>query len=343
MALKMTAVFCVAAPLLLPAAAAPAADHPWMSDKALVAAAQKEGTVIFLSSFNEDELLARLKFFEEATGIKSERIRGGDEALISRITIANRAGRQVWDAIEISNVHGFPDEWTAEYQLSEAEHLIPAAKDPRHRWYGTETIFHVPAYNTARVNKVNLPTSYADFANHPELKGHVAVESSDRFWLQGLFMYYGEAKATALIDSIVKAVDPIVYTSHIGLARAVGAGEFWVQINNFLNLTLNVQKAGDPIDYWVLDPVVITGHQLGINAKAPHRNAARLLANYLISAEGQAQNAKFGRQPTRLDVATDPPGLFEIIKTHPTVVPVATAAEESAWQKKLDVLFKRRQ
>jgi iron(III) transport system substrate-binding protein len=343
MAGKIPAALCVGASLLLTAAAAGAADHPWMSDKALVAAAQKEGEVIFLSSFNEDELLARLAFFDEATGIKSSRIRGGDEALISRITIASRAGRQVWDAIEISNVHGFPDDWTLPYELSEAVHLIPEAKDPRHRWYGTETIFHVPGYNTGRVNKANLPTSYADFVNHPELKGHVAVESSDRFWLQGMFMYYGEAKATALIDSIVKAVDPIVFTSHIGLARAVGSGEFWMQLNNFLNLTLNVQKSGDPIDYWVVDPVVITGHQLGINAKAPHANAAKLLANYLISAEGQAQNAKYGRLPTRADVATDPPGLFELIKSHPTVVPVATAAEESGWQKKLDALFKRKQ
>src|SRR3954470_22480382 len=137
MAMRKSAVFCAAASLLL-VTGARAADHPWMSDKALVAAAQKEGNVIFLSSFNEDELLARLKFFEDATGIKSDRIRGGDEALVSRITIANRAGRQVWDAIEISNVHGFPDEWTLEYELSEAQHLIPAAKDPKHRWYGTE-------------------------------------------------------------------------------------------------------------------------------------------------------------------------------------------------------------
>jgi hypothetical protein len=42
-------------------------------------------------------------------------------------------------------------------------------------------------------------------------------------------------------------------------------------------------------------------------------------------------------------VPTDPPGLFDIIKTHPTVVPVASAAEESARQKKLDALFKRKQ
>ena len=39
------------------------------------------------------------------------------------------------------------------------------------------------------------------------------------------------------------------------LARALGAGEYLVALNNFINLTFNVQMGGAPTDIFVLDPV----------------------------------------------------------------------------------------
>ncbi len=42
---------------------------------------------------------------------------------------------------------------------------------------------------------------------------------------------------------------------HIAATRGVGSGEYRIAHNSFLNLTLNVKLAGQPTDFWVLDPV----------------------------------------------------------------------------------------
>src|ERR1700750_2555931 len=93
---------------LLALTPAVAADHPWMSDAALVAAAQKEGTVTFYSSTNEDEQLPELKLFSDAPGIKTCYIRGGDSQLMARIQVESRAGKELWDAINIPEVESMP-------------------------------------------------------------------------------------------------------------------------------------------------------------------------------------------------------------------------------------------
>src|SRR5947207_2724947 len=97
-----------AALLLLAGLPARAADRSWMSNAGLVAAAQKEGSVTFYSSTNEDEQLPELKLFTDATGIKGDYIRGGDAALMSRIQVESRAGKELWDVVAIPEVESMP-------------------------------------------------------------------------------------------------------------------------------------------------------------------------------------------------------------------------------------------
>ena len=58
-----------------------------------------------------------------------------------------------------------------------------------------------------------------------------------------MFQYFGEDKATALIKDIVTAIQPITTDGHLAQARSVGSGEFWLSLNNFVNLTMNVKLA----------------------------------------------------------------------------------------------------
>ena len=46
-------------------------------------------------------------------------------------------------------------------------------------------------------------------------------------------------------------------------------------------------------------PPVISGQQLGIYAKAPHINAAKLFAEWMITPEGQAVVDSVGREVSR--------------------------------------------
>ena len=326
--------------LLLGTAPALAAEHSWMSDKTLVEAAKKEGTVAIWSSINEDEQNPQLALFTEATGIKVDYIRGADAPLMSRMAVEKRASKESWDDFQIQAVHSVPKEWLMPFTPSEASHLLPQARDPDRRWYGTYLVFHTPAYNTTKVKKDELPKSYEDFAKHPQWKGHVGIDYTDRDWFAGLMTSYGQDKGGKVIGEIVDKLEPALYKGHLALARALGSGEYWLNLNNYLNLVLNVKIAGDPVDWWILEPVVTSMGEIGVNAKAPHPNAAKLLANYLLSGEAQQMRTKWGRIPSRADVESNPPGILKAFEGKKTVNPHLSPEDDQKWQKAFNTAFK---
>jgi iron(III) transport system substrate-binding protein len=323
--------------LLLPSVAS-AQDHAWM-DKSLLAAAKKEGTVTAYGSMNEEEALPVFKVFQDATGIPVEYVRASDTQLMSRITVEQRAGKQSWDVLQTTAVNKLPDKWLAQFDPSEAKNLQPQARDPNRRWYGVYANYNSPGYNTEKVKKADLPKTLEEFAKKTAWKGHVAIDYSDNEWLRAVIQYYGEDKGKAIIRSIVKNLDVKVTKGHLALARSVGAGEYWVALNNYTNLTLNVKLGGGPTDFWVMEPVAVFYGQVGVNAKAPHPNAARLLANFVLSKEGQTLFTKRGRIPTREDVESNPPGVLKAYQGKKVVSAVMSAKEEDKWQKLFKELF----
>jgi ABC-type Fe3+ transport system substrate-binding protein len=144
------------------------------------------------------------------------------------------------------------------------------------------------------------------------------------------------------MGEIVDVLKPVVIQGHLAAARAVGAGEYWIALNNYLNLTLNVKLAGQPTDFWVLDPVSQQYGQAGISSNAPNPNAARLAMNFLISRESQQFLARFGRLPTRDDVETNPKGVLDPVLKAKVITTMLTPEEGRKWSKVFDDTFRRR-
>lgn len=334
------AALCAATALLVAAGSAAAAEHAWL-DPALLAAAKKEGSVTIFSAINEEEEVPLLQLFQDATGIKADYVRSADAALMSRITIEKRAGKESWDVLEIQAIEGLPKDWRLSFVPPEGKHLLPGASDPEGRWYGDFLVYHTPAYNTRFVKKADLPQSYADFAKHPEWAGHVGIDSTDRNWLSGVVDFYGERQGMAIMRDIAAVLHPILYKGHLALARAVGSGEYWIALNNYVNLTLSTITAGDPEDWWILEPVVTTYCGVAVNVKAPHPNAAKLLVNYMISAEAQQIRTKAGHIPTRTDVQTDPPDMLQRFAAKQKAPGALQPEADAKWQKIFNDVFKQ--
>jgi len=144
------------------------------------------------------------------------------------------------------------------------------------------------------------------------------------------------------VRSIVAALSPVVTDGHLAMARATGAGEYWISLNNYVNLSMNVKLAGAPIDIWPLDPVTLFFGQVGVNARAPHPNAARLAASFMLSQQSQKFLAGFGRLPTRADVPFNPPGIIEMLRRKQVITVLLTPDEERKWQRRFDQLFRGR-
>jgi iron(III) transport system substrate-binding protein len=333
------AVLPAALALIGCALATPAVAQSWLDQK-LLEAAKKEGALVVYGSMNEEEALPYYKTFTEATGIKVTYVRTSDTGVMGRIAVEFRAKQHVWDVVMTTPVNRLPDAALAQIDPPEAKGLIPQARDPNRRWYGVYANYNSPAYNTKFVKKEQLPKTYEDFLKMKEWRGKIAIDNADTEWLMAIFTHYGEDKGRKLVQDIIATLAPVVTEGHLALARAIGSGEYWVALNNYTNLTVNVKLAGAPTDYWAIDPVALIFGSVGVAANAPNPNGARLLANYVLSREAQSQLTKRGRIPTRPDTPSHPPDVSETLLKQKVVTAVLSAAEQKRWQGEFQKLFR---
>src|SRR6266496_3473050 len=75
-------------------------------------------------------------------------------------------------------------------------HLVdlPAAAIPAHRmWFPDRLNFFVVAYNTAKVQRSDIPASYEGFLD-PKWKGRIGIEATDAEWMATLVKKWGNEK-----------------------------------------------------------------------------------------------------------------------------------------------------
>jgi iron(III) transport system substrate-binding protein len=263
-------------------------------------------------------------------------VRGSDAQLIARMMIESRASRGAWDLVLITAAHKLPQQMLAQIDPPEAQHLFSAARDPNHRWYGFSANYNVPAYNTNALKPADLPQSDVELAKRADWAGRVVVNEYDSEWVTALLEHYGDSKGRDLLRALGTTLKPAIVNGHLAVARAVGSGEYLVALTNYVNLTMNVKLAGAPTDYWAIDPVGVFYMQVSASAQAPHPNAARLGANFILSQEGQSLLAVRGRIPSRADVETNPPGVLKAMLAK-KVIPISLDPEQ---EKKADAVFK---
>jgi iron(III) transport system substrate-binding protein len=317
-----------------------AQEHSWLLPD-LLSAAKTEGALTVYGSMNEQEALPLWKLFEDVTGVTVSYVRSSDTQIMAKVAIENRSGQHTWDIAFTTTVPQLPSAYLAQFDPPEAKGLMVQARDPNRRWYGGYANYNAPAYNTDLVNKADLPQRYEDFVAHKEWAGKIAIDDTDNEWLAAICAAYGEERGQALVKSIVAALDPIVTDGHLALARSVGSGEYWLALNNFLPLTLNVKMSGAPTDFWLIEPVPLIFGSVGVNALAPHPNAARLAGNFVLSQEAETFMTRKGRLPTRPDVSTNPPEVGDMLKQKKIIPVVFNGDDQKKWQKIFNGVFGR--
>lgn len=332
----------IGAAAFLAAGSALAADPSWMSDKDLVAKAKKEGKLVVYASMNEKEGATVFGAFEKATGIKVDYVRSSDTGLLARITVEKRAKKEGWDILQTTALHRLPPQWLSQIDPPEAKAIPAFAKDPGKRWVGIYSNYNSPAYNTNLVKKADLPKTYDEFIKKTEWAGKTVIDATDEEWLYALCKHFGEPKCIDIATGLAKSLKPAVVQGHLALGRQVGAGEYAVALNNYVNLTMNVKMGGGATDFWVMEPVTVFYGQVGVNSGAPHPNAGRLVANFLASEDGQKVLTKGGRIPTRPGVETNPVGVMKQIEGKVIIPVIISGEEEEKWSKRFNEIFSRR-
>jgi iron(III) transport system substrate-binding protein len=289
----------VVALLLLAAPAEAAAPDPTPVTPELVAAAGKEGRVVFYTSI--ELRLAELlgKTFEAMyPGITVQVERSGAERIFQRVSQEEESNVHAADVVESSDI-GHALAWKRAGLLAP---FVPAdvagwpadAKDGDGFFAADRATLSVMGYNTRLVKPEDAPKSFADLLDprwadkivkaHPGYSGTIMTATFEQS--RALGWDYFAKLARQHVMQVQSATDP---------PKKLAQGERPVMADGSEYVTFELQAAGNPlaIVYPTEGTPLVVG-SAAVMKSAPHPNAARLFTLYLFSHDGQQLMSDMG-------------------------------------------------
>ncbi|MSP30371.1 MAG: extracellular solute-binding protein [Acetobacteraceae bacterium] len=301
----------------------------------LIAAAKKEGKVTQYSSNDLTLATTLAKAFEaKYPGINVQLERSGAERNYQRISQEYSSNIRVVDTVTSSDI-SYLAAWIKSglivpYVTEEAMHLSADAREEG-GFYAKETFsLMIPAYNQQLVKDADVPKSWADLL-HPKWHGKMVkahpgysgnIMTGTYILSKTLGWEYFEKLSKQKIMQVQSAVDP---------AQRVAQGERQIAADGSENAAFRTARKGGPVvPIYPTEgcPVVPTG--IAIMAAAPHPNAARLLAHFVLSADGQQILADYGGRSFLPRIAVPaglkPTGELKLLHADPAAVALETEA-----------------
>jgi iron(III) transport system substrate-binding protein len=269
---------------------------------AVEVAASKEGKLSIYHNLNPAgaELLAK-EFRKDRPDIDVEMTRLGSSPLIQRISTEFAAGRNIVDAAIT-----FPDErifsgikagWMAEWVPPELKNFRPGANYlDKNVMFNIQTAREAIVWNTQKIKLTDAPKEWADLFN-PRWKGKVGMNPPWRsVAIQGIVAYW-EKLGLGDTAAKLKANDVRFFEGSAGIMQAVIRGD--VHVAEMTDLPLNAALAdGAPIGFvYPKSGTTLSEGYVFVAAKAPHPNAGRVFANWLLTARGQTLLQSFAGLP----------------------------------------------
>ena len=273
------------------------------SEADLIAAARKEGQVVFWSSMRIDDSKSLAAGFEaKYPFIKVEIFRAGGEQIVNRAIAEHLAGKTTYDVLNAFALKVLQNRGLLQpYAAPEANHYPGGFKDGQNFWVSLYSGYNVIGYNTKLVAKGEAPKNWEDLLQ-PRWKGKLGMDDEEYFWHAGMLKHWGEDKGRKYMEALSRQ-GLNFRNGHALLADLMSVGEFPVAVVVYPDQIEQMKLKGQPVD-WVktTDPILVNLAPVSVAAKSPHPNAAKLFMNYGISKEGQEILQKARRASARHDV-----------------------------------------
>ena len=285
-------------------------DGPDRTDK-IVAAATKEGTLTLYTAFRPQDLPAIIEPFEKKYGIKVKAWRSGSNNVTQRVLTEAAGKRFEADAImmpaqEMEAVRR--EQILQPVNSPYFKDLMPGALPADHQSVTVLMNVVVQAYNTSLIKKQDLPKTYQDLLD-PKWKGKLGIETKAEEWYTTVVMSMGEEKGVKMFRDMVARNGMSVRLGVSLLNNLVVAGEVPLGLTLYIDLPEKGKRAGKPIDWFALDPVVAHGFNIGLTRRSSHPNAALLFYDYMLSPDTQKLLASLLYYPASAKVTSPYPGL----------------------------------
>ena len=313
----------------------------------LLQAAKKEGEVIVFGSLENDVAAAIHKGFEAKYGIKTNYFRGSSTVIIDRITTEHRTGRMSSDTVFttaepmkfINKEKGLLTRYVSPSAKNYDKKLIDDFFGPNYR-----SVIIGFVYNKSMIKPEDAPKSYDDIVS-PKWKGKIAMGNPTLHdttidWLSSLHLVFGATqKANDWIKRLA-ALEPLLLDSMVPVGERVASGEvpLGVAYVKYVNLW---SRKGAPMDYVKGLPVYLgDGNYIGLTAKAPHPNAAKLYIDYFLGQESSEIMASVGEFVNRTGIYPPIDGADHVAGKFVQVISM-TADEYSKKKEEFRQIFRR--
>lgn len=271
-----------------PPAGAAASTQP----EDLVAAAEKEGSLTWYTSFTDKDVLAIAGAFNKRyPNIKLNHLQGSIDKLTARIGTEQKGGKFNADLVQGSATYVVQLANGGELQPYEPSDAAPAPADLKlPRGYGNVdfVLTNVIGYNPQILKQEGLsaPTSYEDLTT-PQWKGKFSADARDVGWYESLIDKMGHDKALGLVKAL-GANKPRIIESHTQAVTQVQSGEPVATIAAY-GYKAAVVKGQTPetFDFANSDPLPASPDVIELVKNAPHPNAAKVFMNWFLSQGGQ--------------------------------------------------------
>lgn len=303
-----------------PAPAAPKAEAPAPAKPALpekpaakpeaadVEKAKAEGKVVVYTGNRSEVAEAQAKAFEKRYGIKVEWIRQGTQQTKERVYAELRAGKVQADIAHVVDVAFFEDlrkkGALAPFRTPYFDKIPAALKEPNGHWLANRVVLVLMAYNPDRLK--TAPTGWLDLVD-PQYKGKIMVGDAN---YGGLPVAWANAVSKALgweyFEKIGKN-EPLLFQANTQGVQWLSTGERLLGTTTDYDAATAIAK-GEPVKLvYPKEGAVPVPGVTGVLKDAPHPNAGRLFAEWLLSDEGQKTYLEGGQNGARVD-APPPPG-----------------------------------
>ena len=280
---------------------------PEQRHERLVEGAKKEGRVMLYSSSGRSTIKAVTKGFgKKYPFLDVQFLKKGGSSLFKIILLEHQGGKALADVFWAGSTTVGPllkqTKILTRYVSPERGAIPQAFKDKDGLWTGTRVSVPGFVYHTGKVPKDKVPKSYQDLLD-PFWKGKLSADSNRGRATVALVEGMGWEGAEEFQRKLA-AQDMKLQRGRTKRMQLVLAGESLGTFDvNADNVAAKVKK-GAPLDYVLLEPMVLSATAVAMPGNSPHPHAALLLYDYILSAEGQKVLAGARNVPVRDDVAT---------------------------------------
>ena len=290
-----------------PVAAAPPAASPAASfDRADEAAAKAEGAVTWYTSTPLRQAQNVAAAFERKYGFKVEVFRTGGEQVIQRFLTEGSAGRVAADVLTASDPAAFDamikNNQLVRFRPQFSDRVPDSAKNADGYWFAQRLNLAGMAYRNDQLSEDEAPKKWTDVTD-PKYKGKlvhadpsftaIALQIVGTFARQHGWEYYEALRRNEMM--IVQGHQQLAQTLESGertVAAEAGDSDIWDARRRGVKMTMVYPEDG----------VFVIPAPTAVVERAPHPNAGKLLAEFMLSDEAQALFPEEGYYAARSDM-----------------------------------------